>query len=127
MAGPACLKVLEKSSLIIGIVRDDQELVDKFQPLFTNLNLISSLILRATPLRGFDLLPLEAELLMPGDNSPELLPSDLDHLEELCHQLGDHYGYTFHKKPIPKQHILVYHIPQFARRYWTVGCFRSRQ
>jgi len=123
MAGPSCLKVLENAQKLLDIVADEPELVEKYGPLFTTLHTISGLILKATPLRGIDLHPLEAELLLQGE---ELLENDIDHLEKLCHQLGDHYGYHFHKKPIPKQHILVYHVPQFARRYWSVGMFSEQ-
>lgn len=126
--GPNCLKFLRQSSEL-GTILAEVKLKDEYLELFSTLNVLAGYLLSTSPLRMYDLLPEEWILLHgpldEGEDSP--YTSDLCYLKLLCEDLGNYFGACFGDTiPTPKHHFAVFHVPQFASRWGSVGMFSEQ-
>ena len=55
----------------------------------------------------------------------QLTEDEICKLEVICAQLGEIMPRVLGGNITPKQHELIHHVPQFARRWRTVGFFRE--
>lgn len=91
---------MDGPAIITGCLQGDEELRKNFYKILTQLGEIFKL----TSAARF------------------LFETEIDDLENMCHQLEEmHIAYFPHMTITPKMHILTRHVPEFARKYKTVG------
>ena len=55
-----------------------------------------------------------------------MLTSDLEFLQDHCHFHGNLFAFAFPDTPPPKHHFAVFHVPQFAALYGSLGMFAEQ-
>ena len=56
-----------------------------------------------------------------------LCDHEVEQLTSLCHEFGHWYPLNFPKQRItPKMHVMIYHMPELAQPYRTVGMFSEQ-
>ena len=114
---------------LLEIVREETEIFSKYQKLFNQFNVLVSYLFSKRPLRTISISQEEWEFLegpLVLDEEVDPLSSDIEFLEKICKAHEEFYKKNFDKDPIPKHHILVHHISEFALSYGGIGMFAEQ-
>ena len=126
MNGPNSLKFIRHFEELATLL-EDGDMKENLVALFASLQVIVIHMFTTAPLRVIPLTEQEWEFLEgPLDKNTEMLTSDLEFLQDHCHFHGNLFAFAFPDIPPPKHHFAVFHVPQFAALYGSLGMFAEQ-